>query len=115
MASTLAMLCEHFHLPTMTRDVQEYVLSCGSWRRKRSTMERIAVLPDHAPQPWEVLKIDRMRVGVTYLTHNSKYERNLLLAVDEASSFRLCANLSRKSHFRQNMPAEWLASYSNHK
>ena len=34
-ASTLALVRERFHWPTMTRDVREYVLSCGCRRRKR--------------------------------------------------------------------------------
>ena len=51
--------------------------------RNRSRSQQIAMLPGRAIQPWEVIEIDLMSVGVESLSHN-KY---LLLVVDKASRF----------------------------
>lgn len=56
--STLALLRVRFHWPTITRNVREYVLSCGCRSRRHSTNQRIAMLSVHATQSWEVLEID---------------------------------------------------------
>lgn len=80
-ASTLALLCELVTSSTMVGDVREYVLSCGCRRCKHSTSLRIAVLPSHTIQPWEVLEIHLVRTGVTSLTNNEL----LLRAVDKTS------------------------------
>lgn len=50
-APILAPQRERFHWPTMTRSIQEYIQSCGSRRRNRSTSQRIALLSDHATRP----------------------------------------------------------------
>lgn len=67
----------------MTWDVQEYILPCECRRRERSPPLRIAILPRHVTQPWEVLKINQMRVGLTSLAH----DEHLLLVVDKRSKF----------------------------
>lgn len=44
MTSTLVLLGECFHSPTIARDVRENVLSCGVWKHKRSTSQRTDIL-----------------------------------------------------------------------
>lgn len=67
-ASTLVLLRKRFHWLTRTRDVREYVFSCGCRRRKRSTSQRIVMLPGHITHPCAMLEIDLIRVGVASLT-----------------------------------------------
>ena len=82
-ASTLALTRERFFLPTMVRDVREYVLSCGCRRRKRSNNQQLVLLPARAVEPWKVLEVDLLRIGTTSLAGNEY----ILLAVDKASKF----------------------------
>lgn len=56
--STLDLIHEGFHWPNMARDVREYVISCRLRRRKRSTSQKIAMLPSSAIQPRDVLAMD---------------------------------------------------------
>lgn len=74
---------EHFHGPTKARTVGEHVPSC-EWRRKRSTIWKIAILPGKAIQPWDVLEMDMMSLVLRSRTSSEYY---LLLVVDKASSF----------------------------
>ena len=91
-AATLILLKERFFWPNMTRDVKEYVQSCRCRMRNRSRSQQIAMLPGRAIQPWEVIEIDLMSVGVESLSHN-KY---LLLVVDKASRFPFAYPLPSK-------------------
>ena len=80
-ASTLTLTRERFYWSTVVRDVREYVLSCGCRRRKRSNSQQLALLPSRTVEPWEVLKVDLLRIGTTSLAGNEY----ILLAVDKTS------------------------------
>ena len=81
--ATLALVRDHFHWPTVTRDTRQYVLSCGCRRRKRPNSRRIAVLPGRPLEPWDELQIDILIIDTPSLSGN-KY---VLLVVDRASKF----------------------------
>ena len=91
-ATTLILVRERFFWPTMARDVREYVLSCRCRMRKRSNSQRVAMLPERAIEPWEVMEIDLMSVGTESLSGN----RYLLLVVDKASKFPFAFPLPSK-------------------
>lgn len=82
-AATLVLSRERLLWLTMSRYLREYVPSCRCRMRKRSISQQIAMLPGCAIQPWEVIKIGPMCVGVESLSGNIY----LLLVVDKASRF----------------------------
>ena len=56
--ATLALVHDHFHWPSVTRDTRRYVLSCGCRRRNRPSSRRIAMLPGRPLEPWDELQVD---------------------------------------------------------
>ena len=81
--STLALVRDHFHWPTVTRDTRQYVLSCGCRRRKRPNSRRIVLLLGRPLKPWDELQMDILKIDTPSLSGN-KY---VLLVVDRASKF----------------------------
>ena len=51
--------------------------------RKRSSSQKLALLPSRAVEPWEALEVDLLRIGTTSLAGNEC----ILPAVDKASKF----------------------------
>lgn len=43
-ASTLALIRERFHCPSIARDAREYVRSCGCRTRRKSASQKVAML-----------------------------------------------------------------------
>ena len=91
-ASTLAPTRERFHWPTVVRNVREYVLSCRCSRRKRSSSQQLALLLARAVEPWEVLELYLLRIGITSLAGNECIQ----LAVDKASKFHFAFPIPTK-------------------
>ena len=91
-AATLALLRERFHWPSMARDVREYVLSCGCRRRRRAASQKIAMLRGRALEPWDILEMDLLSLGVKSLDKNEY----LLQVADKASRFPFAFPLPSK-------------------
>ena len=74
----------------MTRD---YGLSCGCRRLKRSTSQRVAMLPARFLKPWEVFEIDIHDVGARSAAGNKR----ILVKVDRARKFLFAYPLPNKT------------------
>ena len=81
--ATLALVHDHFHWPSVTRDTRRYVLSCGCRRGKRPSSRRAAMLPERPLEPWDELQIYILKVDTPSLS-GVKY---VLLEADRASKF----------------------------
>ena len=81
--ATLALVRDHFHWPSVTRDTRRYVLSCGCRRGKRPSSRRAAMLPERPLEPWDELQIYILKVDTPSLS-GIKY---VLLEADRASKF----------------------------
>ena len=91
-ARTTALISRRYCWPTLIKDVRDYVLSFGCRRRKRSTSQRVAMLPSRFLQPGEVLEVDIQDMGVKSDAGN----KVLLVAVDKASKFLFALPLPTK-------------------
>ena len=69
------------------------MLSCGCRRLKRSTSQRITMLPARVLKPWEVLERDIHDVGARSEAGN----KHLLVLVDRASKFLFAYPLPNKT------------------
>ena len=92
-ARTTELTQGKYHWVSLKSDVRNYVLSCGCRRLKRSTNQRIAVLPARFLKPWEVLEMDIHDMGARSEAGN----RHLLVIVDRASKFLFAYPLPSKS------------------
>ena len=72
-----------YHWISLKSDVRDYVLSCGCRRLKRSTSQRVAMLPPRFLKPWEVLEMDIHDMGA----RSEAGSKHLLVIVDRASKF----------------------------
>ena len=62
-ARTTELTQGKYYWASLKSDVRNYVLSCGFRRLKRSTSQRIAMLPARFLKPWEVLEMDIHDMG----------------------------------------------------
>ena len=69
------------------------MLSCGCRTLKRSTSQRVVMLPDHFLQPWEVLEMDIHDMEARSEARN----KHLLVIVDRASKFLFSYPLPNKT------------------
>ena len=74
-------------------DVRDYILSCGCRRLKRSTSQRVAMLPARFLKFWVVLEMDIHDMGARSEAGN----KHLLVIVDRASKFLLAYLLPNKT------------------
>lgn len=81
-ARSTALVSCRYHWPTLTRDVREYVLSCGCMKRQAHS-QRVSTLPARFLLLWEMIEIDFQAMGETSEA-GSKY---LLVVEDKASTF----------------------------
>ncbi|CAB1100578.1 unnamed protein product [Ectocarpus sp. CCAP 1310/34] len=82
--TTLSLLRDHFHWPTMTNDTRHYVLSCTCRRRKRPLSRReTMMMPGRPLEPWDELQMDILKIDTPSQTGNNY----ILLVVDRASKF----------------------------
>ena len=89
---TFLLLHDRFHQAGMRRDAKEYILPCGCRHRKRTRCQHIAMLRARYLEPWEVLKVDLLRI-----TNTSETDKEyLLLVVDKASRFPFAHPLPSK-------------------
>ena len=54
-AKTTLLAQQDCYWPILKKDLRDYVLSCGCRRRKRSSSQRVAMLPARFLRPWDVL------------------------------------------------------------
>ena len=92
-ARTTELVQRNSHWTSLKRDVQDYVLACGCQRIKRSTSQRVAMLPARFLKFWDVLKIDIQDMGATPKA-GDKY---LLVVVDRASKFLFAHSIPNKT------------------
>ena len=69
------------------------MLSCGCRRLKRSTSQRVTMLPARFLKPWEVLEMDIHDMGARSEAGN----KHLLVVVDRASKFLFACPLSNET------------------
>ena len=62
-ARTTELTQRKYHWTSLKGDIRNYVLSCGCRRLKRSTSQRVAMLPSRFLKPWEVLEMDINGMG----------------------------------------------------
>ena len=91
-ARTTELTRRKYHWTSLKSDVRDYVLSCGCRRLKRSTSQRVAMLPARFLKPWEVLEMDIHDMGARSEAGN----RLLLVVVDRASKFLFAYPLPNK-------------------
>ena len=91
-ARTTELTQRKYHWTSLKSDVRDYVLSCGCRRLKRSTSQRVAMLPARFLKPWEVLEMDIHDMGARSEAGN----RLLLVVVDRASKFLFAYPLPNK-------------------
>ena len=72
-----------YHWTSLKGDVRDYVLPCGCRGLKRSTSQRVAMLPARFLQPWGILEVDTHDMGARSEAGN----KHLLVIVDIASKF----------------------------
>ena len=92
-ARTTELTQRKYHWASLKRDIRDYVLSCGCRRLKRSTNQRVAMLPARFLKPGEVLEMDIHDMGARSEAGN----RLLLVIVDRASKFLFTYPLPDKS------------------
>ena len=101
-ARTTELAQRKYHRTSLKGDIRNYVLSCGCRRRKRSTSQRVAMLPARFLQPWEVLEMNIHDMGARLEAGN----KHLLIVVDRASKFRFAYPLPNK--IAENMTKKFL-------
>ena len=89
-ARTTDLTQRKYHWTSLKSDVRDYVLSCGCRRPKRSTSQRVAMLPVRFLQPWQVLEMDMHDMEA----RSEAGSKHLLAIVDRA----------RKSLFAYPLP-----------
>ena len=92
-ARTAELTQGKYHWTSLKSDVRDYVLSCGCRRLKRSTSQRVIMLPVRFFKPWEVLEMDIHDMRARSETGN----RHLLVIVDRASKFLFSYPIHNKS------------------
>ena len=92
-ARTSELTQRKYHWTSLKSDVQNYVLSCGCRRLKRSTIQRVAMLPARFLKPWEVLEMDIHDMGARSKAGNL----HLLVIVDRASKFLFAYPIPNKT------------------
>ena len=90
-ARTTELTQRKYHWTSLIGDIRNYVLSCGCRRLKRSTSQRVAMLPARFLKPWEVLEMDIHGMGARSEAGN----KHLLVAVYRASKFRFAYPLPK--------------------
>ena len=78
--------------PTLIKDMRGYVLSCGCRRRKRTSSQRVAMMPARFLRPWEVLEMDIQDL----IQESQEGNRYLLVVVDRTSKFMFAHPLPSK-------------------
>ena len=81
------------HWTSLKNDVRNYVLSCGFRRLKRSTSQRVAMLPARFPKPWEVREMDIHDMGA----RSEAWNKHLLVIVNRTSKFLFAYPLPNKT------------------
>ena len=81
------------HWTLFKSDVLDYVLFCGCRKVKRSTSQRVAMLPARFLKPWEVFEVDIYDIGARSEAGN-KY---LLVVVDRVSELLFAYALPNKT------------------
>ena len=92
-ARTTDLKPRKYHRTSLKSDVRDYVLSCGCRRLKRSTSQRVTMLPARFLKPWEVLEMDIHDMG----TRSEAGNRHLLVVVNRASKFLFAYPLLNKA------------------
>ena len=92
-ARTTELTQRKYHWTSLKGDIRNYVLSCECQRLKRSSSQRVTMLPARFLQPWEVLEMNIHDMGVRLAAGN----KNLLVVVDRASKFRFAYPLPHKT------------------
>ena len=92
-ARTTELMQSKYHWTSLKSDVQDYVFSCGCQRLKRSTSQRIAMLPARLINPWEVLEMDIHDMGASSEAGN----RHIFVIVDRASKLLFTYSLPNKT------------------
>ena len=92
-ARTTELMQRKYHWTSLKIDVRDYVLSCGCRRLKRSTSQRVTMLPPRFLKPWEVLEIDIYDMGARSEAGN----KHLLVIVDRVSRFLFAYPLPNKT------------------
>ena len=69
------------------------MLSCGCQGNKRSTSQRVAMLPARFLKPWEILDMDIHDMGARSEAGN----KHILVIVDRASKFMFAYPLPNKT------------------
>lgn len=85
--ATLVVLRERFHWSSMVKDVRGYILV---WTRKMPAINKSDNRNTSRSriQPWEVLEMNLMSLGVTLLANNEYFT----LVIDKTSPFRCPRN-----------------------
>ena len=92
MAHTTLLVQGKYSWPTLVEDVREYVLSCGCRRRKKTSSQRVTIMPARFLRPWEVLEVE-----IQDLKQESQAGfRYMLVMVDRASKFLFAYPLPSK-------------------
>lgn len=85
---TMELLNQNPYRNTRTRDVHEWVLSCGCRRRKISVSQRVAMLSAKVLRPWEIPE----RVAQDMRVTSSAGIIHVLVVMDKSNKFP-CAEL----------------------
>ena len=92
-ARTTDLMQRKYHWTSLKSDFRDYVLSWGCRGLKRSTSQRVAMLPARFLKPWEVLEMDIHDMAARSETGN----RHLLVIVDRTSKFLFAYPLPNKT------------------
>ena len=82
-----------YHWTSLERDVRDYVFPCGCRRLKKSTSQRVVMLPARFLKPWDVLEMDIHDRGARSEAGN----KHLLVIGDRASKFLFACPLPNKT------------------
>ena len=82
-----------YHWTPLKSDVRDYVISCGCRRLRKSTSQRVAMLPARFLEPWEVLEMDTHGMGARSEAGNKYF----MVVVDIASKFMFANPLPNKT------------------
>ncbi|CAI7885848.1 unnamed protein product [Closterium sp. NIES-53] len=81
---TLAGIAKYYYWPGMAADVQQFVTSCDTCQRMKSSKQKIAGLLQPLPvpeQPWQVVSLD----FITGLPSTSRGHDSILVVIDKFS------------------------------
>ena len=92
-ARTTELTQRKYHWTSLKSDVRDYVLSCGCRRPKRSTSQRVAMLPVRFLRPWQVLEMDIHDMEA----RSEAGSKHLLAIVDRARKFLFAYPLPNKT------------------